>query len=602
MDAVAELDGLQLANVLRAGIFRLYRQTDHINRINVFPVPDGDTGTNMSMTMAAVLAALDRTPLEHAGEVLIKVADAALDGARGNSGAILAQFFSGLADRAGALQALSIGDFASALASGAAYAREALTGPREGTLLTVLAEFAAVTTHLAKDGSVTDFRSLLAQALKSLRRALAATQNQLDALRAAGVVDAGALGLVELIEGASDYLETGIIDTVAMPSHEADAPMALADTNDEFRFCVECMITAEGIPQRKLKEAFGYLGGSLVTGGIKSKVRVHIHTNNPEQVFALAADFGIVSSQKADDMSRQQHATRHPKNQQVVIVTDSAADIPDSQLEQLDIHMVPVRVHFGDHSYLDKVSLSPAQFYHELAINPLQPKTSQPPPGDFRRLFEFLTSHYQAVVCINVSSKVSGTYDGALAAAARVDAARITIIDSGNASLGQGLIVMHAAQAAQRGASAQQVSGATRAAIRCTTTFALLSRLDYAVRGGRVPRAVKLCADFLRFAPILVSRPDGQISLGGLILGRFRLRQRFARWVGRRMRNDVRYRVLVGHGDCEVQGQALLQDIRNLKRDLESIELTSLGTALGVHGGPGLLVVAIQDRAPQRHD
>ena len=97
------LDGLQLADALRAGIYRLTRQSEHINRINVFPVADGDTGTNMSMTLSAVLGALDRERLLHAGLLLTRVADAALDGARGNSGAILAQFLLGLGDRSGHL-------------------------------------------------------------------------------------------------------------------------------------------------------------------------------------------------------------------------------------------------------------------------------------------------------------------------------------------------------------------------------------------------------------------------------------------------------------------------------------------------------------------
>jgi dihydroxyacetone kinase-like predicted kinase len=105
---VAELDGLVLADVLRAGIYRLFEKTDHINKINVFPVPDGDTGTNMSMTLSAVLGALDRQPEPHAGSLLVRAADAALDGARGNSGAILAQFLLGLGDGAGHLARVGI--------------------------------------------------------------------------------------------------------------------------------------------------------------------------------------------------------------------------------------------------------------------------------------------------------------------------------------------------------------------------------------------------------------------------------------------------------------------------------------------------------------
>jgi dihydroxyacetone kinase-like predicted kinase len=114
------LDGLRLNRALKAGIARLLSRQEHLNKINVFPVPDGDTGTNLALTMSAVLGALQRWPDSHAGKTLTRIADAALDGARGNSGAILAQFFLGLCDRLGHLRDLTPEDFADGVHGGAA--------------------------------------------------------------------------------------------------------------------------------------------------------------------------------------------------------------------------------------------------------------------------------------------------------------------------------------------------------------------------------------------------------------------------------------------------------------------------------------------------
>ena len=370
--------------------------------------------------------------------------------------------------------------------------------------------------------------------------------------------------------------------------------MAAGDTQDEYRYCVECMVTGKDIPVRQLRETLSALGGSLVVGGTQAKIRVHIHANDAEAVFRTAGSFGVVTSQKADDMLRQQAAAHHARASHVAVVTDSAADLPESQLEKLGIHLIPVRVHFGNHSYLDKVTLSPAQFFHELATNPDHPKTSQPPPGDFRRMFEFLSSHYDAVVSVSVTSRVSGTYNAAATAAARIEGQRVTVLDSGNASLGQGLIAMRAAETARAGGDAEQVAAAARHAMLNTRTYALLTRLDYAVRGGRVPRAVKVVADVLRLGIILTNHPDGRVAPGGVIPGRFRLQERFARWVTRRMIPGEKYRVIVGHGDCETHGEALRAAVLQLRPDIEMLELTPLGTALGVHGGPGLLVVGVE--------
>ena len=598
--AIDELDGLRLADALRAGIFRLFRHTDHINHINVFPVPDGDTGTNMSMTLSSVLVALDREQLTHAGQVLTRSADAALDGARGNSGAILAQFLLGLCDKAGQQARLSTADFAGAVTNGASYARDALSEPREGTLLTILTDFARETSRLTGGDGVRDFRTLFDVAMRALRLSLAGTQDQLEALRIAGVVDAGALGMVEVLEGFNEYLQTGEVGEATAATPHGEELMAVGAAQGEFRYCVECMITGENLPLRQLREGLSSLGGSLVVGGTQRKLRLHIHSNHPEQVFELAATHGSVSGQKADDMLRQQASAHHARAQQVAVVTDSAADIPDSELERLSLHMIPVRVHFGNHSYLDKVTLSPEAFYRELARNPAHPKTSQPPPGDFRRIFEFLTSHYAAVVSISVTSQVSGTYSAALAAASRVAAARITVIDTGNVSLGQGLIAMRAAAAALAGGDTAAVVAAARAAVPRTTTYALLPNLDFAVRGGRVPRAFKLLTDVLRLATILTTRADGRVAPGGFIFTRLRLRDRFAHWIVRRLESQARYRVLVGHGDCERQGQQLLAELQRLRPDLQMLELVAVGTALGVHGGSGILVVGVERLADVR--
>ena len=136
MNAVAAaadtLDGLRLNLALQAGILRLLSKQEHLNKINVFPVPDGDTGTNLALTVRAVLATLRKVPDPHVGKTLTRVADAALDGARGNSGAILAQFFLGLGDRLGHLTRLDPDDFVEGVGGGADYARESVTDPHSG--------------------------------------------------------------------------------------------------------------------------------------------------------------------------------------------------------------------------------------------------------------------------------------------------------------------------------------------------------------------------------------------------------------------------------------------------------------------------------------
>lgn len=596
---ILHLDGARISRLLRAGIQRLLSDQDHLNKINVFPVADGDTGTNMALTMSAVLNALRRGTDDHAGNTLNRVADAALDGARGNSGAILAQFLLGVGDSAAALPTLSTTQFADAVASGAHYARDSLADPREGTVLTVIAEFAREAVKLAGRDGVKDFFALLNQALQAARRALSGTAEQLEQLRKAGVVDAGAQGFVDLLEGMLEHSHRGIDDepadiaAPAIETHEA----AAGETGDlTQRYCTECTITGENIDRRKLRESLSALGSSLVLAGTARKTKVHVHVNEPAAVFRLAEQFGTVSGEKADDMQRQQHAA-HATGRRTAVITDSVADIPDSALEQLDIHMVPLRVHFGEHSYLDKVALSPEAFVDELVRNPLHPTTSQPPAGDFRRQFEFLTSHFDGVVSINVTHKVSGTHNAAATAAERVGSAHgaIHVLDSLNASIGQGLLVMYAAECAARGLDAHTIASMTKDMIRRTRTFALVGSLDYAVRGGRLKPAVKSVADALRLTPVLKTSEDGRVSAGGVLLGRRDLPVKFARFMSRRMAADRTYRLGIGHANDEAAAQELRALMQRAHPRIESCFVTPLGSALSVHGGPGTLVVGIQE-------
>lgn len=589
------LDGLRLNRALKAGIVRLLSRQEHLNKINVFPVPDGDTGTNLALTMSAVLGALQKSPDPHAGQTLTRVADAALDGARGNSGAILAQFFLGLCDRLGHLGRLSVEDFATGVRGGADYARESLSEPREGTILTVLTDFA----HEVHDASrgLKDFRGLLLRGVQAAQASLARTTFQLEALRKANVVDAGAQGFVELMAGVSEYIASGSEDdpAVTVPAVlDAGSEHTAGQEEDlAHRYCTECIVIGHQVDRRHLREQLSAIGSSLVVAGLHDKVRVHVHANDPSEVFRIAARFGTVSAEKADDMQRQQHSA-HASGRQVVIVTDSAADIPEDDMDRLGIHMVPVRLHFGAHSYLDKVGISSAEFYAELQHNPEHPKTSQPPPGDFRRMFEFLGSHYPAVLSLNLSRQVSGTCGAAEIAASRSGThGKVRVIDTMNASVGQGLLAMYAAERAASGQDLEQVAVAVRAMIPRTRTYGLIGSLEYAVRGGRLPRWVKKVADALQLMPILHADRKGRVTGGGVLFGRERLKEKFASFVRRRMRAGTKYRVLVGHANCESDGEWLLGQLQG--DNVVYGRVIPLGSALGVHGGPGMIVVGLQE-------
>jgi DegV family protein with EDD domain len=595
------LGGHLLRRALAAGIRRVIAQRDEINRINVFPVPDGDTGTNLAFTLSAVLAALAPTRQGHAGELLRRAASEAIDGARGNSGAILAQFFQGLSESLAGSRRLTAAALASAAQAGARLAREALAEPREGTILSVIHAFAAEW-KAQVDAGQHDFRAGFAAALAAARRALAATPDQLPVLRTAGVVDAGALGFVDLLEGIDDFIRSG------HESDDASAISALSDAGVEappvhgceetHRWCTECMVSADGVDRLALKGALLALPlTSLVLAGTRDKVRVHAHIDEPQQLFEVCGQYGRVSSQKADDMLAQVEAS-HQSRSRVAVVTDSGADLPPELMERWSIHLVPVRVSFGSRDFLDKVSLSSREFFAELRTNPVHPRTSQPPPGDFRRMFEFLLSHHQRVVYVGLSRALSGTLQSAETAAARVDATRASVFDSAMGSAAQGLLAIDAAEAAARGMDADAILARLARMRERTSFFAVVRDLSYGVRGGRAPKLALPLSRFLRLMPVIGNRPNGRLGVVGALFGRDRLPERFAASLVRRFAADARYRVVICHCDCEADGRALQDALRARVPQIAESWLIEAGSGIGAHAGPGSLVVGLQALLP----
>ena len=592
------LDGAALADALVSGIHRVIGAQDFLNHINVFPVADGDTGTNLTLSLGSALPVLQQKSDKHLGTLLASIADVLLDGSRGNSGAIVAQFFQGISDSAGELTRFTPYTFSSALAKGSEYAHDALSQPREGTILTVIAAVSETIQAYVTSVHDGEFPAMMKVALKRANTALAETTEQLDVLRKAGVVDAGAKGFVELLRGMSDYIVDGQIadepDLTVLRGEMSQIAMAGSGADSEFRYCTECIVSGIDIDRRKLREALSEIGDSLLLAGTKRKAKIHIHVNDPEDVFNIGREYGAVTAEKADDMHRQSHSS-HDTASRFAVITDTAADIADEDLERLDIHMVPCRLQFGDRGYLDKVSITAAEFFAELESNPIHPTTSQPAPGDFRRQFQFLASHFEDVLSINLTDSASGAYEAARSAAERINApGKIHVINSLNASLGQGLLVVFAAECAHAGLSVENTIAAVHELIPQTQTYGMLRDLSYAVRGGRVPAWVQTAARFMHITPFIRATPDGKIAPAGCVFGRRDNVRKFARTLARRARRKGPLNVAVGHAMCADDADRLATLLREALPQIVRLTMTEIGAALGVHTGPGALIVAMQ--------
>ncbi|MCF6225908.1 MAG: DegV family EDD domain-containing protein [Xanthomonadales bacterium] len=603
-----KIDGNLFRQLLIAGFRATISDKEYLNKINVFPVADSDTGTNLAMTYEAILDAINGAdqPALRPHALLTTIADLAVDNARGNSGAIMAQYFEGLRASTGSQRTLNAAQLAEVLTHAAEQSWTAMSKPVAGTLPTVLIAHAEAWKQLSTTEN--DLQILFSAAYKKTQEALQKTTEQLPALRQAGVVDAGAQGFVDLLTGMQEFIENGChapentttiehdaepAATTNKPNQDTD-PVHHLDNQPVYRFCTECVVVSDKLDRPGLIAALEKTDcDSLVVAGTTGKARVHLHTNNPAETFLLCEEFGQVLRQKADDMKRQHSLQAHTGK--VAVVVDSTADIDADDIDRLHLHMVPVRLMLGDTEYLDKVSISPAEYYKKVKALNTVPKTSQPPPGDFRRQFELLTSHGYKVLYIGLSAALSGTFQAAITAAKNFDKDQIVCFNSRTATAGLGLMASYAAEAAAQGMDLEKVLAVTRKIRTRTTTSALITDLSWGAQGGRIPALALWLVKHLRLSPLIHNSPAGELKVYRVLVGRKNRFQRYAKKLSAELNHQRVYRIVIAHCDALENAKLIRRQLLQQHSGIYSCQIVDISPAIGAHVGLGGIAVGIQD-------
>jgi len=311
--SLLSINGNDLVRSVKAGCIRLEHNRDQVDLLNVFPVPDGDTGTNMYLTLLAAVKEGEEHQQEPLGKVAKAISMGSLMGARGNSGVILSQIFRGIAKIFEGKEEANAVELAQALRAGSDTAYKAVMKPVEGTILTVIREIAGACEKEAKEDN--DILSSLLAGIQEGHRTLERTPAMLPILKEAGVVDAGGRGLMYFLEGFVDGLarEKDIILDVykermsALGSRIANkAPIELA-----YNYCTEVLIKGRNLDAGDIKDHLSPLGDSMLVVGEDDLIKVHIHSNHPGKVLETCLQFGSLSDIKINNMLEEVHEQRH---------------------------------------------------------------------------------------------------------------------------------------------------------------------------------------------------------------------------------------------------------------------------------------------------
>ncbi len=591
---IAYLDGIRFYRVLYAGIQSLLDEQDYLNKINVFPVPDGDTGTNMAFTLMGIIEHIQPHEKVALNELSFLVAEAALDNARGNSGVILAQFFQGLSTGLEQFTEVNTSQFAAAAKIAVDESYTALMDPVEGTILSVMRAWSDSFLEASKTSA--DFQRVWRAAMQESQKALDYTPEQLQVLKDAGVVDAAGRGFQSILEGVMTFMDTGNIRQ--LPEIDIEFSSAAIEMTEQslddldYPFCTECIVVAENISRDELNKVLRDKGNSIVIAGSKHRAKIHIHTDNPGELFTLLENLGEVQQQKVDDMREQNKSTHSDKR--IALVIDSTCDLPPEVIEKHHIHVVPARLNFGKEQFIDRVTITNREFYQRLAVSNIHPQTSQPPPADFRRMYQFLSSHYESVISLHLPAVLSGTLQNANAAMKKSNfKGNKTTLDSFSVSAGIGMTALEMAQAIEDDKSFEEVKAIAEKTIQNTEIFIGLKTLDAILRGGRLSLSKKRIIDFLRLNLVLSVTKEGYLKPAGVTIGRNNFSGKFEKFVLKKVKDQTLKRIGIVHGmDPEIAER--YRKSFAAKYPEAEIFVTDLCPALGVHGGIGAVGIALQ--------
>lgn len=587
--SLVHLDSTMFHSAVVYACHQVVGQQETLNAINIFPVPDGDTGNNMAGTAIAII---NNAEIRPTFQLTCKsIADASILGARGNSGMIFSQFFNGLLEFPQWSETLDTKQFATLISMAAASARDAVLNPVEGTILTVMDAWArSLKQHASK---IQNFSALVPVTLDDVKTALASTSTLLEVLKQAHVVDAGAMGFSVFIEGFYDYIlnphplayETQNVRTAKVHHDEVRVGGAPPDK----RYCTEAVIYGDAVDKEAIKKIVEVHGNSVVLTANRGMCRIHLHCDEPWHVFGALKSQGAIRYPKVDDM-KAQYQMLHVRKTRIALMTDTGADIPQSIADDYHIHFIPANVHMDGHDLLDKYCIDAKHFYDEIDLCQEYPVTSFPSLKQIEDKIRQVARHHEEVLILSLSQALSGTHDAIVNIAKKYS--NIHVINTRLISGAQGLLLNYAAELIADGFSLNAIKDALTQKIAKTRFLIMVKSMDSLMRSGRIGKVTGQIAKWMGFKPILTLDPIGKmVSTGQAMTERAALN---------RLIQDVKKLAKEAGGlenYCIIHANApeRARELAILTTEAfghEPAYIESVATSVGLHAGKGSVALA----------
>ncbi len=579
-----EIDALKFKEIIKRGMEHLFRDRDLLNRINVFPVADGDTGDNLVHTLQPVYEKMDAISEARVDNLTAQLAQLMLMSAKGNSGVIFSQFFFSFAEGLQGKAVITPADFSLAMEKAVQGTYESIASPKEGTILTVLRHTAEEFKRLALSGE--KYHVIFAKAIIKAREILEKTRDILPQMKKARVVDAGGMGFYLFFKGMAAAVQGKGFEAGEADSAAFDQKPQAVDVS-ELAFCAEWVLRPGGRGKEFFQERLSGYGDSLLIAGAADLLHIHIHTDDPNAVENELARHGEIVSRKVDSLRRPDEPGPEIA---VALAMDSAVDIPEAMEKSLGITVVPLQILLNDRFFRDRFEIGKEELYRRMrAEKDLVVKTSQPAPFDFKAAFGSALARQRQVLFLSLSSRLSGSYQNALAARRLLPAAdqdRIRVIDTLNVSAGSGLLLYRALELLRQGRDLEQAAAEVEAVRGGVVSLGYVESLEYAVRGGRLPPLAGAVTRLLGIRPLVAFEKGKLVRKGALLSARNKERKLVRRFL-KKLDLSKSYSLGIVYTDNPQAALRLEDELARSPLKISAIYQVVGAAVLGAHAGPG---------------
>ena len=587
----------ELKRIMLLSCEKIEENREQINKINVFPVPDQDTGDNLVKTLEGIKENIEGKEFKNLTEISETALDGALTAAQGNAGVIYTGFLAGFLPLLNK-NPVDAKKLAIAFEKGAEKARKSIQDPKEGTILDVID--AASQTIKEKAQVETNIVDIFKAVVEKANKALVATQEKMEILKRAKVVDAGGLGFLLILESYLEVLKKEEKPSLAELREEKEKPSERIKRFIQIlsnRYEIVALIENPKINEETIREKLRKLGNCLDIVQVGNKMKIHIHTDEPEEAKDEISEIGEILKLKTEDMARRIDGPS--KKVSIGVVTDEVADLTQKIVERYQIKVVPYKIDWPEGRNLPGGNIYQKMREAEKRDIKNLPKTSQASPKEFLEVFKKQLGKFDKILCIPVSSKLSGGYNSAIQAREMLpekEKERVYILDSLLASASQALLVLRAIELIQEQRKIYNIILKLKRAIPHIYLYGFFADPKWIEWGGRLSHSQANWIRRLQKIGIrtLMGVKNGKLEKIGLRFGVKDISEALFKEIeikSRKIRRqDRKIRVVMTHCDNLEKAQKLKEKLKEIKAEVSFVNL--VGPTVGAHIGPGALMAA----------